>query len=211
MEEIKPTRMELIKRRAQIELAERGKELLKNKRDVLVMEFFKIIDSVMRSREELDRASITGQYLLAIAQAMEGTSMLRSASFITGKELLLDIKGTNIMGISVPVIEKKKIVKEPSLRGYGFIGTSSRIDEIALKFEIMLDKIIELAETETRLHRIGEEIRKTKRRVNALEDILIPKLKKQVKYIRMRLEEMERENFFRLKKVKKSIQKKKTL
>jgi V/A-type H+-transporting ATPase subunit D len=94
-------------------------------------------------------------------------------------------------------------------RGYAITGISSRIDETAEKFEKILDVIIEYADIETRLKRLGEEIQKTNRRVNALEQITVPGLKEQVAYIRMTLDERAREDLFRLKKVKKKIETKK--
>jgi V/A-type H+-transporting ATPase subunit D len=113
------------------------------------------------------------------------------------------------MGVPVPVIEKKRIIKSVLDRGYSIIGVSGRIDETAEKFEMELDLIIGLAETETALKRLGGEIQMTRRRVNALEQILIPDLKKQAKYIENTIDEREREDLFRLKKVKKIIERKK--
>ena len=94
-------------------------------------------------------------------------------------------------------------------RGYGIISTSGRIDETAERFEAELDLLIELAETETAMRRLGSEIQMNRRRVNALEQILIPELKNQAKYIKNAIEEREREDLFRLKKVKTIIEKKK--
>jgi V/A-type H+-transporting ATPase subunit D len=113
------------------------------------------------------------------------------------------------MGIAVPVIEKKRVSKSVLERGYSIIGVSGRIDEAAEKFEMELDLIIELSETETSLKRLGGEIQITRRRVNALEQIMIPELKKQAKYIKNAIDEREREDLFRLKKVKKIIERKK--
>ena len=94
-------------------------------------------------------------------------------------------------------------------RGYGIISTSSRIDETAERFEAELDLLIQLAETETAMRRLGAEIQRNRRRVNALEQILIPELKNQAKYIKNAIEEREREDLFRLKKVKTIIERKK--
>jgi V/A-type H+-transporting ATPase subunit D len=113
------------------------------------------------------------------------------------------------MGVPVPVIEKKRVVKSVLDRGYSIIGVSGRIDETAEMFEMELDLIIGLAETETALKRLGGEIQMTRRRVNALEQVLIPDLKKQAKYIENTIDEREREDLFRLKKVKKIIDRKK--
>jgi V/A-type H+/Na+-transporting ATPase subunit D len=100
-------------------------------------------------------------------------------------------------------------VKSSFTRGYSVTGVSSRVDETAEKFEHILDVIIEYADIETRLKRLGEEINKTNRRVNALEQITVPALREQVAYISQTLDERAREDLFRLKKVKKKIEAKK--
>jgi len=209
MEQVNPTRMELIKKNTQIKLAEQGRDLLREKMDVLIQSFFQIMTTVSKSRGELEIAADKAQHSLLTALAVDDPVTLKSASFATRKGLSLDIKGKNIMGIAVPMIEKKRISKSVLERGYSIIGMSGRIDEAAEKFEMELDLIIELAETETSLKRIGGEIQMTRRRVNALEQIMIPELKKQAKYIRITIDEREREDLYRLKKVKKIIDRRK--
>jgi len=209
MEQVNPTRMELIKKNTQIKLAEQGRDLLREKMDVLIQEFFQIMTTVSKSRDQLEIAADKAQRSLLTALAVDDPVTLKSASFATRKGLSLDIKGKNIMGIAVPMIEKKRISKSVLERGYSIIGMSGRIDEAAEKFEMELDLIIELAETETSLKRIGGEIQMTRRRVNALEQIMIPELKKQAKYIRITIDEREREDLYRLKKVKKIIDRRK--
>lgn len=209
MEQVNPTRMELIKKNAQIKLAEQGRDLLREKMDALIQEFFHIMESVSKSREELEIVASAAQRSLLTALAVDDSVTLKSASFATRKGLFLDIKGKNIMGVPVPVLEKKRVSKSVLERGYSIISTSGRIDEAAEKFEMELDLIIGLAETETSLKRLGGEIQMTRRRVNALEQVLIPDLKKQAKYIENTIDEREREDLFRLKKVKKIIERKK--
>ncbi len=209
MEQVNPTRMELIRKRAQIRLAEQGRDLLREKMDALIQEFFRIMESVSRSRDELEAISDQAQHSLLVAEAVDDPVALRSASFATRRGVALDIRGKNIMGVPVPLIEKKRISKSAFERGYSVIGVSGRIDEVAEKYEAEVDLIIGLAETETSLRRVGGEIQMTRRRVNALEQVLIPELKKQAKYIEITIEEREREDLFRLKKVKKMIEKRK--
>ena len=209
MEQVNPTRMELIKKNAQIRLAEQGRDLLREKMDALIQEFFHIMESVSKSRVELESVANSAQRSLLTALAVDDSVNLKSASFATRKGLFIDIKGKNIMGVPVPVLEKKRVSKSVLERGYSIIGVSGRIDEAAEKFEMELDLIIELAETETSLKRLGGEIQITRRRVNALEQIMIPELKKQKKYIKNAIDEREREDLFRLKKVKKIIERKK--
>ena len=209
MEQVNPTRMELIKKRAQIKLAEQGRDLLREKMDALIQEFFHIMVSVSKSREELEIASTSAQRSLYIARAVDDPVTLKSASFATKRAVTLDIRGKNIMGVPVPLVERKTVTKSVLERGYSLIGTSGRIDEVAEKYEAKLDLIIELAETETSLRRLGDEIQMNRRRVNALEQVLIPELKRQAKYIKISIEEKEREDLFRLKKVKKLIERRK--
>jgi V/A-type H+-transporting ATPase subunit D len=209
MEQVKPTRMELMKKKAQIKLAEQGRDLLREKMDALIQEFFKILTTVSNSREELEQVSRSADLALLIAQAVDDPVTLKSASFATRKSITVDISGKNIMGVPVPVIEKKRISKSMLERGYGIITMSGRIDETAERFEAELDLLIELAETETAMRRLGAEIQMNRRRVNALEQILIPELKNQAKYIKNAIEEREREDLFRLKKVKTIIERKK--
>lgn len=210
MEEVRPTRSELLERKQQITLAEQGMDLLKQKRDALLIEFMSVMDETLRLSNDLQRTTNEAQYSLAIAKAVDGTVSVRSAAFATRGEITIDMTGTKIMGIPVPVVTKGESPLRTSFtRGYAITGVSSRIDETADKFEHILDVIIEYADIETRLKRLGEEIQKTNRRVNALEQITVPQLKEQVSYIRQSLDERDREELFRLKKVKKKIELKK--
>jgi len=209
MEQVKPTRMELMRKKSQIKLAEQGRDLLREKMDALIQEFFKILNTVSNSRDELELVSKEADLALMIAQAVDDPVTLKSASFATRRSITVDITGKNIMGVPVPVIEKKRISKSMLERGYGIISTSGRIDETAERFESELDLLIQLAETETAMRRLGSEIQMNRRRVNALEQILIPELKSQAKYIKNAIEEREREDLFRLKKVKSILERKK--
>ena len=210
MEEVRPTRSELLERKQQITLAEQGMDLLKQKRDALLIEFMSVMDETLRLSNDLQRTTNEAQYSLAIAKAVDGTVSVRSAAFATRGEVTIDMTGTKIMGIAVPVVTKGESPLRTSFtRGYAITGVSSRIDETADKFERILDVIIEYADIETRLKRLGEEIQKTNRRVNALEQITVPQLKEQVSYIRQALDERAREDLFRLKKVKRKIEAKK--
>ncbi len=210
MEEVRPTRAELLERREQIKLAQQGMDLLKQKRDALLIEFMGVMDETLRLSESLQKSVSEAQYSLAVAKAVDGTVAVRSAGMATKGEVVIDMTGTKIMGVSVPVVTKgESPIRSSFTRGYSVTGVSSRVDEAADKFERILDVIIEYADIETRLKRLGEEIQKTNRRVNALEQVTVPQLKEQVSYIRQTLDERAREDLFRLKKVKKKIEKKK--
>ncbi len=210
MEEVRPTRAELLERKQQITLAQQGMDLLKQKRDALLIEFMSVMDETLRLSESLQRTVSEAQYSLAVAKAVDGSVALRSAALAAKGEVVVDMTGARIMGVAVPVVTKgTSPIKSSFTRGYAVTGVSSRVDESADKFERILDVIIEYADIETRLKRLGEEINKTNRRVNALEQVTIPALTEQVAYIRMTLDERAREDLFRLKKVKRKIEAKK--
>ena len=208
-EPVKPTRMELIRKREQIRLAEQGRDLLREKMDALVREFFRVMNDVSSSREELERIARIADRSLLIAQAVDDPVALKSASFATKRQVMLEIEGQSIMGVPIPVIEKRSFGLSVLERGYSPIGTSGRIDDVAERFEAELDLIIGLAESETTLRRLGHEILMTRRRVNALEQVMIPELYRQTKYIKITIEEREREDLFRLKKVKRLLEERK--
>jgi V/A-type H+-transporting ATPase subunit D len=187
-------------------------DLLKQKRDALLIEFMSVMDETLRLSGMLQKATAEAQYSLAVAKSVDGNVSVRSVGMATKGDISVDMTGTKIMGISVPVVTKgESPVRSSFTRGYSITGVSSRIDESADKFERILDVIIEYADIETRLKRLGEEIQKTNRRVNALEQITVPALREQVAYIRQTLDERAREDLFRLKKVKKKIERKKAV
>lgn len=209
MEQVHPTRSELLKRKANRSLADQGMNLLKRKRDALLAEFMPIIDETMRLSLRLERVTADAQFDLAMAKAKDGGPTVRSASYAAMGDIMVDITGTHVMGVPIPVIRKGQSSMRNALkRGYGITGVSSRVDAAAEKFEEIIDVIIESADIETRLRRLGEELRKTNRRVNALENIVIPDYDEQIKFIQMSLEERAREDIFRLKKVKKALERK---
>lgn len=206
MQQVTPTRMALLAKKAQIKLAEQGSELLKEKQTTLVKEFMKISGTAMAKSDELERLAVQADRELVRARALDGPEAVRSASFAAQGEVSLEVSETTIMGVSVPVVEQVSVKRPLMERGYGLVGTSSRIDEVASSFEDELNLIIELAAIEMRLKRLGEEIRKTTRRVNALENVLIPDLHAQLRYIEMTLAEREREDIFRLKRMKRTLE-----
>ncbi|MBN1218665.1 MAG: V-type ATP synthase subunit D [Anaerolineae bacterium] len=202
MEQVRATRAELLAKKSQIALARQGRDLLKEKRNALMRELMRTAEQVMRSSDELEQSVGEATMTLAVAEALDGPEAVRSAAFAAGGQLTLEVSGANIMGVPVPVIEQKSVARNPLTRGYSLPTVSGRIDAVAEAFEILLDQIIEVAESEMRLRRLAEEIGRTTRRVNALDNVLIPRLDAQRNYIQMVLEEREREDLFRLKRVK---------
>ena len=206
-EEIKTTRLELIETRNKIRLAESGHKLLKQKRDVLVMEFFKIMKKAKDLRTELNQRMDSAFKAMAFAQAYHGIAEVENVSLAVKKAPNVSVKSVNVMGVRIPEIEGADVKKNLKDRGYSLVGSSAKIDETVEAFEGSLDMVIKLAETENALKKLIKEIEKTKRRVNALEFVVIPSLNGKSRYISMRLDEMEREQFISLKTIKKKLEK----
>ncbi|MBI2091145.1 MAG: V-type ATP synthase subunit D [Deltaproteobacteria bacterium] len=204
-ERISPTRMELRATRWQIGLAIQGRDLLKEKRNVLMKEFMKVAEDVMGRSDELERSAASARRALALAEALEGEEAVRSASFAARGEATIDMEGSDVMGVRVARVERKSLSRSLLERGYSLLGTSAKIDEVARRFEDELNLVVEVAASEARLRRLAEEIQRTSRRVNALENITLPRLEARRDYIEMVLEEREREDLFRLKRVKKRL------
>jgi V/A-type H+-transporting ATPase subunit D len=202
MEQVRATRAELLVKKNQTTLARQGRDLLKEKRNALMRELMRTAEQVMRSGEELERDMGKATVALALAESLDGPEAVRSAAFAAQGQLMLEVTGVNIMGVPVPFIERKSVARGPLDRGYCLQTVSSRIDAAAEVFETLLDLIIELADSEMRLRRLAAEISRTTRRVNALDNVLIPRLEVECSYIQMVLEEREREDLFRLKRVK---------
>ncbi len=198
----KPTRSQLLQLRRTRRTAERGHRLLKLKRDALIVEFFKVLDRARKVRSNLVERYRGAEEAIALARAIEGVVAVRSAAYASLVNPHLDLRTRNVMGIVVPRIEADKVRKALPDRGYGIIGTTPRIDEATDAYEALVEDVIVAAEIETTMRRLIDEIEKVKRRVNALEYRVIPELKATERFIRQRLEEMERENIFRLKRFK---------
>ncbi len=206
MEQVRATRAELLAKKKQIALARQGRDLLKEKRNALLREFMRTAEEVLRESDELEQSVGESVLALAMAEALDGPEAVRSAAFAARGQVTLEVTGVNIMGVPVPLIEKKSVARGPLDRGYSLSGVSSRIEAAAEAFETQLDLVIELAASEMRLRRLAEEIGRTTRRVNALDNVLIPRLEAQRDYIQMVLEEREREDLFRLKRVKMKLE-----
>jgi len=201
-EDVKPTRKNLMAIEDRIELSERGHDTLEQKRDGLIMEFMDILDQAQDVRSQLSADYEIAQETIDKARAMEGDVAVRGAAAALKEHPEITLESKNIMGVVVPQIESTKVRKSLDERGYGVLGTSARIDEAADAYEELLDSIILAAEVETAMRKMLEEIETTKRRVNALEFKLLPDLYENKEYIEQKLEEQEREEIFRMKKIK---------
>src|SRR3989338_6788481 len=206
-EEVKTTMLELIETRNRIRLAEKGRKLLTQKRDVLVLEFFRILKEAKDIRNVLNEKMAEAFAALAMARAYHGVLEVENISLTSSTSANIVVESKNVMGVQIPRIKGQFVSKTLSERGYSITGSSAKIDEAAAAFEKSLEFIIKLAETENALKRLIKEIEKTKRKVNALDYSMIPGLKKNQSYIMLRLEEMEREQFISLKTIKDKLQK----
>ncbi|MHC1605244.1 MAG: V-type ATP synthase subunit D [Candidatus Methanofastidiosia archaeon] len=203
VEGIKPTRMALLQLKKRIQLARKGYELLKKKRDSLVMQFFDIVSERKNLRKKAHAELEKAYESLVEAQMLVGKRELENLSLAIPSTSAFDVKVYNIMGVVVPLFNLRDKIKRPyNKRGYSLINTSAKVDEVVENFQEALRAIFDLAEVEEQVRLVAEELESTKRRVNALEYILLPKLEKTYKWIELSLEEREREDFFRLKRMK---------
>jgi len=200
--EIQPTRSELLEVKKKIVLTTNGHKILKLKRDGLILEFFKILDQAKDLRMEIARRYKDAQQSIAIANAVDGAIAVRSASYALTGHPEIQLRSRNLMGVVVPDIKSSKIVAPLPERGYGIIGTSPRIDEATDSYEKLVETVVKAAELETTMKKLLDEIERTKRRVNALEFKVLPELEEVERFIRFSLDEMERDNTFRLKRIK---------
>ena len=200
--DVKPTRMELIETKRKIKLSKSGHKLLKMKRDGLIMEFFELLPKVKDLRGQLSDLYVDAMQKLAIAVAADGKTALESAANCLNKAPEVELSSNNIMGVVVPAVKVTPVEKSLEDRGYGLVGTSIRVDEAVHAFEKLSEMIILAAAGETSMKKFLDEIESTKRRVNALEFKVIPNLEEVAKYISFRLEELERESIFGLKRIK---------
>lgn len=199
---VTPTRSELINVKRKIALSKSGYNLLKKKRDGLMYEIFAILPKVKSIRSDLVKRYNSAQEAVDVAAAVEGAITVRSVAMTVAKPPQVSLKEHNIMGVRVPKITASSVRHPLSERGYGLIGTSPVLDDAVTGYEALVEQIILAAELETAIKRLLDEVEKTKRRVNALEFKVLPELDEIKQFISLRLEEMERESLFTLKRIK---------
>jgi V/A-type H+/Na+-transporting ATPase subunit D len=198
MQSFKPTRMELLKFKKRIKLARKGHKLLKQKRDVLVFEFFKVLKEIREIRKQLSNKLSVAQKSLYNAISFDGNLEIERVTTGLAQDVNIDITYHKLMGVEIPKMGEIKV----NYQWPGVFGTSVDFDNAIIKYRELFPEFIQLAQKQLVLKKISEEIIKTKRRVNSLEYIIIPNLEHIKKTISFKLEELERENFTRLKKIK---------
>ena len=198
---VNPTRMELTRLKKRLATATRGHKLLKDKRDEMVRRFMGYIRRNKALREEIEAKLGAAMARFAIAGARMGDTAVAEALLSPAREAEIALGKQNIMNVDVPTISYKASEETADLP-YGFAFTSGELDGAVLDMAALLPLLIELAEVEKTCNMLADEIEKTRRRVNALEHVMIPEMTETIKYITMKLEDNERANITRLMKVK---------
>jgi V/A-type H+-transporting ATPase subunit D len=201
-QDVKPTRSEELRLKDSIELAENGHSILEQKRDGLIHEFMKVVDDAQDTNQELADLYSEARLKLLLTEVYDGESALRANALTEENGSSIEMESQNIMGVKVPEIESIQVKRGLMEREYGLSTSSSRVDSTADKYEELLEKIVDAAETQTKIIRLLNEIEKTKRRVNALEHKIIPEMEAGLDKVSQMLEEREREETFRMKKIK---------
>lgn len=202
MEHVGATRSELLARRARIALAVQGRDLLKEKRNALMREFNRLGISALEAIETLGERASQARGFLEEAVALDGPEAVGSAALAATDDVEVDLLTKNVAGVSVVEIEREAIARPRTGRGYSLAGTTPRIDRVAESFEGVLDRLLGFVAVELSLRRLAAEIKSTTRRINALEHVVVPRLREEYDYIAMVLDERELETRVRLMRAK---------
>ncbi len=203
LEIVRPTRLELIRTRRRIAVAQRGLNLLKLKRSALIVEFFALSREALRLRGDLQERIARGYESIRLAEMMEGPTRLESISMLLPDILPIRVRTKNVMGVRTPRVDRGtyRAVAAPEL-----LDLPTSVDESIRHFQGIYSVVLDIAEKENALRRLLKEIEKTKRRASAIENVLIPRLQATVRYIKFRFDEMERDSFSMLKAVKRKLE-----
>jgi V/A-type H+/Na+-transporting ATPase subunit D len=201
-EQVSPTRSNLIARRAQRRLAVQGVDLLKRKRDALIAEFFNLVKESLAAREKLAQAAKDAYFALFLAKAWDSPEAVESLALARQAGMSLELSVESIYGVKVPKINVPELSKELP---FSPIGAGARTLEAAGQFQRVVEALIAVAATENKLKRIGDEIKKTSRRVNALEQIVVPNISAEIKLISDTLDQRALEEVTVLKRIKAKI------
>ncbi|MCD7890862.1 MAG: V-type ATP synthase subunit D [Ruminococcus sp.] len=200
---VNPTRMELTNLKKKLSSARKGHKLLKDKRDELMRRFMDMVRENQQLRREVEEAIRSADANMAVAGSVMSSEQLQTALMLPKQELELDIREQNVMSVKIPVFDTKyKTSNAGDIYSYGTAFTSCDLDDAVKALSDIFPKMIRLAEIEKSCQLLADEIEKTRRRVNALENIMIPDYEETIKYITMKLSENERSNTASLMKVK---------
>lgn len=201
---VAPTKSNLIKAKSSLLLSKKGYELLDKKRNVLIKEMMEYVEKARNMHNDIYDTINFAYEALQKANITLGVKNVEDMSYSVPNDEDFDVLLKSIMGVDIPILKYKKQNIKPT---YGFYNTNAALDMASQKFMDVRYKIYELAEVENSIFKLAKEIEKTQKRTNALQHKQIPKYKEQVKYIQEVLEEKEREDFFRLKKLKNKLNK----
>ena len=200
---VNPTRMELTRQKKKLITATRGHKLLKDKRDELMRRFLDMVRVNKTLREKVEKSIKEANNNFVLARAGMSDEILNVALLMPKQEVYLEIDTKNVMSVNIPVFEyKTKSSNSADIYSYGYAFTSADLDDSVYKLSQILPDLLRLAEVEKSCQLIAAEIEKTRRRVNALEHVMIPRAQENIRYIKMKLDEAERSSQTRLMKVK---------
>lgn len=201
--QVNPTRMELTRLKKKLVTATRGHKLLKDKRDELMRQFLDLAKENMELRKKVEAGIKSANRNFVIAKAGMSKETLHTALMAAKQEVYLEASQKNVMSVDIPVFEyKTRTADENDIYSYGFAFTSCDLDDAVKSLADILPDMLKLAQTEKACQLLASEIEKTRRRVNALEHVIIPQTQQSIKYITMKLDENERSTQIRLMKVK---------
>ena len=201
--QVNPTRMELTRLKKKLVTAVRGHKLLKDKRDELMRQFLDKVRENKALREEVETALVSANQNFMLARAGMLDEMLNTALLAPKQELTISAGTQNVMSVEIPDFDfKTRTPDQNDMYSYGFAFTTGDLDDAILSLSEVFPKMLKLAEVEKSCQLMAAEIEKTRRRVNALEHVMIPELQTNIKYITMKLDENERSTQIRLMKVK---------
>jgi len=200
---VNPTRMELTKLKTRLKTARRGHKLLKDKLDEMMKRFLELVRENKRLRIAVEQELERAQSAFDVAAAVMSPKMLEQALVCPKQEVSLTMDSRNIMGVNVPIFHTVLKNEDPAeLFPYGFANTSAELDDAIDALSHVQERMLALAEIEKTTQLLARDIEKTRRRVNALEYIMIPQYEETIRYITMKLDENERGNTTRLMKIK---------
>ncbi|MCP1101039.1 V/A-type H+-transporting ATPase subunit D [Aequitasia blattaphilus] len=201
--QVTPTRMELTRLKKKLVTARKGHKLLKDKRDELMRQFLELVRSNMDLRRGVEEGIKRANRNFVMAKASMDEATLNTALMSPKQEIQLEVEEKNVMSVNIPVFNTKtRTQDENDIYSYGFAFTSSDLDGAVKSLSQVLKDMLKLAEVEKACQLMASEIEKTRRRVNALEHVIIPQTQESIKYITMKLDENERSSQVRLMKVK---------
>jgi V/A-type H+/Na+-transporting ATPase subunit D len=194
--------MALLQSKKKLKLASKGHKLLKEKRDALISEFFKVLKEIKSLRKEIGSNLVLAQSALHRAQAIQGEPDVERFALGASSVFEVDISTRKVMSVSIPDVSDINV----DYNWYGYFESTVELDDAVKKFREIFPTLIKLSAKQLALKKLADEIKKTKRKVNSLEYIIVPRLQKEKKMITFKLEEQERENFTRLKIIKKKTE-----